>query len=379
MSQIIVRFQPDQESPAWIDAPYPQTVQTDAIGAKNLVSVIVPTQMLLLTTTTIPKTRHPLKTIPYAIEDQLLTDPDEQHFAISSTDQPNTYAVAAVHKKTWQAWLKYFDTQQWTVQNVVPDVLALPWQANEWTIAQEPTHILIRTGAFSGYAIPVDHIDALWDSLKDASPELCRTINADDALIANLKSRGFTTVVKQAPCALGPFDPQQVLEPALNLLHSRVRQRTKTPAQNRRGWFTSSMLIVLIVSLFASKIITHRALDTFNQKADQMLSQQTQGKGDINDPNALTQLQTQIEQLSEQQKRIVFLRDLDTIGKALKDAPHGPLQKIQYSSHHWQLRMTAQKTEQKAIIHALEKQGYITTGQMLDKKTLQIHLQKTLK
>ena len=72
------------------------------------VVVMVPAEELFLNYVALPgKNRQKLrKAIPYAVEDQLVDDIEDLHFALSNQTQHGRYLVAAVEDRMMQFWDK---------------------------------------------------------------------------------------------------------------------------------------------------------------------------------------------------------------------------------------------------------------------------------
>jgi general secretion pathway protein L len=127
------------------------------------VIVIVPGCDVFLTEVKLPKlsSSQLLKAIPYALEEKLMEDAANLHFAIGKNEKDNILPVAVVSKKkmaAWQAILNGFFKQSPHLKMFLPETLALPWKPKEWTILVDKGMGLVRTGAQAGFAVELNEL-----------------------------------------------------------------------------------------------------------------------------------------------------------------------------------------------------------------------------
>ncbi len=109
----------------------------------------------LLTHTTLP-TRSWSKiaqALPYALEDQLLGDPEQMHFAYHRRPDGGL-AVAVTARERLKTWLDTLQAAGLHATRLCPTTLALPLDDNSWSIAFTDDGIVVRTGPFAGFACP---------------------------------------------------------------------------------------------------------------------------------------------------------------------------------------------------------------------------------
>src|SRR3990167_2229752 len=132
--------------------------------------VIVPAERVLLLTPKLPKMRRArlLQAIPFAVEEQLLEDIEQLHFAIGAQSLDGTVPTAVVSKKDMQQWVNLI--QAWGVKKAVmiPATLALPYHEHAWSLYYEGDITVVRTGLFQGFACDKNN---LAEYLKLALPE----------------------------------------------------------------------------------------------------------------------------------------------------------------------------------------------------------------
>lgn len=129
--------------------------------------LLVPTEEVLLTEVELKLPGAKLrKALPYALEEQLAEDIEELHFSIGGQHNGRTN-VAVVRNQLMEGWLETFAKRGLTPRAIVPDVLALPWQENEWFIANEAERAIVRTGAHLGFSCHPDHLSTILEGLLD--------------------------------------------------------------------------------------------------------------------------------------------------------------------------------------------------------------------
>lgn len=145
----------------------------DAIAnaAGTPIILLAPSEEILLTHAELKLPRAKLrKALPYALEEQIAEDVETLHFAIGGQHDGKT-DVAVVRSQRMRDWLEVFSEHGVSPRAILPDVLALPWQENEWFIATDQERALVRTGQSSGFACHPDHLSALLEALVEAEDQ----------------------------------------------------------------------------------------------------------------------------------------------------------------------------------------------------------------
>lgn len=117
----------------------------DARGAP--VVVLVPTEEVFITSAALPgKNRKKLlKAVPYVVEDQLVDEIDDLHFALSQQAIHGQYLVAAVENRLMQYWDTALRAAHLYTEVLVPDILTLLDASDSWTVLLEPERALVRS------------------------------------------------------------------------------------------------------------------------------------------------------------------------------------------------------------------------------------------
>lgn len=151
------------------------------------VTIWTPPDATLLTHVSLP-TRSWSKiqqALPYALEDQLLGDPEKLHFAYHR-QRDGTLAVAVTARERLQVWLEALRASGLVPSRLCPATLALPLDAGDWSLLFSHHRLWVRTGPFAGFVCPV--------ALETAPPLLSTAVT---------EARSKHT----APARLTVFDP----------------------------------------------------------------------------------------------------------------------------------------------------------------------------
>lgn len=127
--------------------------QIPGVGAMTRVQVWTPPADSLLTRVNLP-TRSRAKiqqALPFALEDQLIGEPEQLHFAYRFLED-NNLGVAVTARERMQTWLTQLTAAGLRPSVLCPALLALPLDAGAWSVAFHENEIWVRTGINSGFA-----------------------------------------------------------------------------------------------------------------------------------------------------------------------------------------------------------------------------------
>jgi len=136
-------------------APHGQVTelnQIPGVGAMTRVHVWTPPADTLLTQAALP-TRSRAKiqqALPYALEDQLIGEPDQLHFAYRILEN-NNLAVAVTARERLQTWISQLTAAGLRPSSFCPAELMLPFTAGSWSAAFHEDELWVRTGTGSGF------------------------------------------------------------------------------------------------------------------------------------------------------------------------------------------------------------------------------------
>ena len=125
-------------------------------GASSHVVVWTPPADTLLTQATLPTRSRSkiMQALPFALEDQLLGDPQQLHFAYYRQDD-GTLAVAVTSRERLKTWLDVLLKAGLRPTRLCPANLGLPIEPDSWSVTFAGTELWVRTGPFSGFVCPL--------------------------------------------------------------------------------------------------------------------------------------------------------------------------------------------------------------------------------
>lgn len=127
-----------------------------AIAANKWVMVVVPPIEVLITSVTLPPLRFSqlAKAVPFALEDQLIDDIDNLHFAIGPQQPSGLVPVLIIGREKMTEWLLLMSTWQLAPDEMVPAIFTVPYRENA-LVAALGDQTIVRTGRYSGLSTPI--------------------------------------------------------------------------------------------------------------------------------------------------------------------------------------------------------------------------------
>jgi len=219
MRTILLRIDPTATEASWQRVEKGQLAGTfhqgrlgDAIrhchGAN--VIVLVPSEEIFVAEIPLPgKNRKKLiKAVPFAVEDQLVDDVDDLHFALSSVSHNGKYIVTAVENRLIEYWDTALKAAGIHAEIMIPDVLALLDSKESWTVLLESERALVRTpvGMFSS---DIENLPLMLNNLYQEAEQKPEDVTVYDCSQANhmtpLTALCSDMEFSQVDCADGAF------------------------------------------------------------------------------------------------------------------------------------------------------------------------------
>lgn len=161
--------------------------------------------------------------LPYALEDQLLGDPTQLHFAYQR-EHDDMLAVAVTARERLQQWLQALQDARLQPSRLCPATLSLPLDVDDWALAFVDDWIWVRSGPYAGFVCPAttDTVPPLLTAaLQEAGgsasvPARITVFNAPPTLAADAWAAALQLEVTLARESL--WDARISTVPPLNLL-----------------------------------------------------------------------------------------------------------------------------------------------------------------
>lgn len=164
------------------------------LAARRTVTVLVPGEHVLLTTADLPPVHgaRMRQALAFALEDQITVDVESLHYVAGPQDDSGRTPVAAIDRAWLRARLEGMESAGIRPTSLVPDFLALPWQAGVCRIARDGGRVLVRDGSISGFACEPEILDALLASRGRSATE---PVQVDGDLLAALLPQAVAPVL----------------------------------------------------------------------------------------------------------------------------------------------------------------------------------------
>ncbi len=311
--------------------------------------VVIPTGDVLLTQVTLPKLSRQklLQALPYALEDQLIDDIGNLHFATGEHQPDSTLPVAIVTKTKIQQWIHALKEAQLEPIAIIPAALTLPWDENTTYLYSYDNIHIIRTGPYSGLST---NSTSLKETLKENST-------------AKTEHHSLT-LTKKSFLEKIALEIQQ--QPYINLLQKPYLSRKKIGhTKNVWRWVAyvvALWVLLLFISNWISFFILHHQANQTNKKIDAIYYHH------FPDAKTLTALRERLEKklktiknLSQKNNFLLLLADF---GATLSKNKGLRLRNLDYRDGQLTLEVSAPAFDViDNLIHELNVKGYATKQQ----------------
>jgi general secretion pathway protein L len=136
--------------------------------------VLIPGTDVLLTQAEIPSKQRQriIQAVPYALEDQLIDDIENLHFAVGRREPASgLIAVAVLARTQMETYLQSLHLAGIMPTVLMPDILAVPKPDDGWGMLFFDNIVLVRTGLHTGFAIELPSLETVLQmALQNAQP-----------------------------------------------------------------------------------------------------------------------------------------------------------------------------------------------------------------
>ena len=289
--------------------------------------VLVPGIECLLTTVQIPghSRKKLLQAVPYALEEQLSDEVENLHFAVAAAPEDGAWPVVVVSNHYMEALQQQIADAGLDVQQVVPELLAIPYDENEISVLLDNEQTLVRTGRSSGYAVDTDNLGLMLTGRQsedeDEPMPVLRLIAAPGTLLP--ETIEYDGEVRLEPLLCDPLEvfAQGLDAGAINLLQGRY-SRAAEWGQALRPWRATAAL--LLAGILVSNVVMGIDYYRLSRESEQLRAQiektfKTALPGTKRIVNPRVQMQQQLDKLQRRQgSGVNFLTLLAQSGAVLK-------------------------------------------------------------
>lgn len=293
--------------------------------------VIVPAEDVLLTETTLPKLSRSrlLQALPFALEEELIDDLTELHFAIGEQQKNGSLSVAVVSKQKMAAWLAILKEMDVTPSILIPASLAIDHIENNWHICSLNEMNLVRTGKYSGFGCDQQNLAMmlelkLSETIEKPPVELIRSTLSEEAFLKNIAKKIATL-------------------PMINLLQGTYPPKRES-TESKKIWRFAGMaalawIALLFFSHFISFIILHFRLSHIEREIGAIYQKNFPQATALVSPKE--RMQSKIKKLLSEANGNVLLSLLADIGKSLAETENVQLKHLDYRNNQLSLEIAS--------------------------------------
>lgn len=244
------------------------------LSDEHEVIVIVPSEKVLFLEAELPplKNQQLRQALPFALEEQLIEDVTQLHFATGQFNKNQKIPVAIVAKKTLEEWLTILKKAKIFPKMIIPDIFVLPAKQEEWQLRIKQKMISIRHGIFNGFSCEAANLPSILQ--QSLIKQLHIHCLQGEEISFNLQS------LNSIPTQLTHYSADDFLKfshqcledfPFINLLQGEYKPIKKSTKKDKWRWLTSAVLLIVTASLLLfgkliSFIILNKEL-THNEQA----------------------------------------------------------------------------------------------------------------
>lgn len=329
-------------------------MQDEAIGLAEItegreVIVLVPSEEVLLTTCKLPKmSKHKMMSaIPFALEDQVIDEVDQLHFAFFQRNEKNSadgieLLVLVVAHAKMQLWLSTLKTLNIKPDKLLPTVLALPDTPLNILVTEE--NILVRNGEYSGFACDKTNILFYLTSMGSQSNTVIHNYTNHALQLPDVNDERFLSKDQY----IGDLAQEVAKISNINLLqggHYAVKS-SKFNTQRNFSRMTLYLAFVcvglLLIQPLCSYFILKSRVKVLDEEIAQLYKQQFPHSSALIAPRA--RLEEKLAKLKSNHGEDRFLILLAHISKALQADPNIKLKRFDFQNNQLNLRVMAKSS-----------------------------------
>jgi general secretion pathway protein L len=338
-----------------------------SIAEGKQVIVLVPTEDVLILTTTLPKmSRSRLaEALPFALEEQLITEVDTLHFASGQQRADGELSVMVVAHQKMQQWLQSLQAWGLRADMLLPVCFALPLEENTWHCMISDMAV-VRSGIDRGFACDRANLNAMLELHSQACPHLPTHL-----VIQNYSNHAFSTALDMPVSIQETFVKTDEMMPALarhvvndpimNLLQGRYAAKKSPFPQVGKMWkLTTYLAMAFVALLFLSPVVSYLILRQrvvgIETQIVQIYKRQFPQASSIVAPKL--RMEEKLQKMTAQAGESRLLALLGYVGKGMLETPSIKLKRVDFQHGQLTVELTAATSDDfAAFTDFLTQQG----------------------
>jgi general secretion pathway protein L len=323
-----------------------------AIAGDSHLTVIIPAQDVLLTQANVPKLSQQrlLQALPFALEDQLLTDVNELHFAVGAYQANNTLPVSVVTQQKMRAWLNLLKEFSLSPTIMIPASLALPLTENHWQVAIKDDVAIIRMDLYNGFACDKNNLAPLLALKLNEELQKPEAIHVRNYTLHPLAIQIIGTKYLETNVESKQFIEDLSLcaqSPALNLLQDMFRPKHKAAPSKKIWRFAAYAVAAWLGLIFFSNIVSffilHRQASVLETQINQIYKRNFPQATAVVAPKE--RMTRKLDELNTQGNKNPLLLWLGRIGKSMAQVSNIRLLQLDFRNSQLNLAISAPNFE----------------------------------
>jgi general secretion pathway protein L len=309
--------------------------------------LIAPALDVVICQATLPKLSKSklLAALPYALEEQLIEDVNNLHFAIGEYQEHGQLPVAIVSKKKLEHWIDLLRRQGLQLAGIIPAPLALPNHTHEWHIFIENDTAIIRNDIYQGISIDRANLETILNL------EMTETKNKPERIkIFNFSKQPNSIKLAQVKVKETMYPSESFIthlslsnHATLNLLQGNYRPKVKSSLAlnywRLAGYATATWLSLALISNLVSFGILYHAQNNLEKQINIIYKENfPQAESIILPKERMTE---KLHALLTQDSKNPFLLWLGILAKNVKNTPDIHILQISYLNNVLTLELSA--------------------------------------
>jgi len=241
------------------------------VMAGALVVVLVPGHDVLFSVASVPtqNKQRLLKAIPYALEEELASDVEQLHFAVSDVNTEGQVSVAVVERSLMDAWQQLLRDAGISADILLSELMAVPVEDSQWTLLLDGNNAMLRSANYDGFVAEVENLGIILPQLlKQAAeqlPEIVQVWHDEvNSGVTPMLPEDMEVIHEQVSSGLMSLVSQRKIEfdQGLNLLQGDYSRREQIGRIWRPWRYAASLAAVIFVMQVAIAITESSQLES---------------------------------------------------------------------------------------------------------------------
>lgn len=330
------------------------TSELAALANQREVLVIVPSEDVLMAPVVLPKMNRIRlqKALPFALEEQLIDEIDQLHFANGDYQENGELPVAVVSYEKMQVWLTLIAGWNIKADAFIPSILSVPFEDNVIHIVINEV-ANVRTAMYKGFACDVDNLTTCFNLAITDSGQIPSTIKIHNATAYpykdKLKISSFVEEQMLSKDELLTLLAKTVINAStLNLLQGEYKtKKTRMPEMQRlikaATVLAASWLLLLFLYPFISYLILSSRLHQIDGEIKTIYQHHFPAASNMSAPKI--RMDDKLRKLEGGAGQNRFLILLGYIGKGVASADNVKLKRLDFQNGQVSLEITAASSE----------------------------------